>query len=99
MRFGPEACPVDKVRPDPYDPCPMFDDLTEPLLSMVALTLVVCLLLVVAMAAIGRDRDGIRVGLVFAAVFAVVCVVTQIEEVLGWVLLTLFIALLFGGYT
>ena len=76
----------------------MFDDLTEPLLSMVALTLTVCLLIVAAMAAIGRDRDGVRGGLAFAGTAAVICVLTQFDETIGWVGVGLFVATMFGWY-
>jgi hypothetical protein len=76
----------------------MFDDLTEPLLSMIALTLTVCLLLVSAMAAIGRDREGMRVGLAFAAAFAIICVLTQITPILGVVGLAVLYGTLFGWF-
>ena len=76
----------------------MFEDLTDPLLSMIALTLTVCFLMVSAMAAIGRDRDGVRVGLCFAAAFAAIMVLTQIVPVLGVVGLAAVYGTLFGWY-
>jgi membrane-bound ClpP family serine protease len=76
----------------------LFESLNNPMLSRVFLVLTICLLIIIAFAAIGRDKDGVRVGAVLAAICAVICVVANQSLGLGWVLVDVSFAILFASW-
>src|SRR3954464_3589846 len=73
-----------------------FESLNHPTLSRVLIVLTICLVIVVAFAAIGRDKEGVRGGGVLAAICLLICVAANLSLLLGWLLVEVATAALFA---
>jgi hypothetical protein len=75
-----------------------FDSISHPALAGAFATLTICVLIVVALAAIGRDHESVRVGAVIAVICAVVCATANLSVPLGWLEVDALFAVLLASW-